>query len=136
VAEPLAVDANCLVSALLGGRAREIIYSEQFDLYAPQTTLFEVAKHLPWLASRLQASEIEVFQKFQLLPIVACQPETYEPQVKQATELIGARDPLDIPLLALALARRYAIWSDDRDFEGIPEIQLFKTSELLARIQA
>jgi predicted nucleic acid-binding protein len=40
---------------------------------------------------------------------------------------------LDIPLLALALERNYPVWSDDRDFEGIKEIQLVKTSDLLAR---
>jgi predicted nucleic acid-binding protein len=113
-----------------------VIYSGKFDLYSPQATLFEVAKHLPWLANRLHVSELAVFQTFQLLPIVACQPETYDLEVKQATELVGKRDPLDVPLLALALARRYMVWSDDRDFEGIAEIQLFKTSELLARIQS
>ena len=134
MAEPLAVDANSLLSALLGGRAREIVFSLQFILYSPQATLFEVAKHLPWLAVKLRRPEIEVFQEFQLLPVIACQPVDYDHQQKRAADLIGARDPLDIPLLALALARNYPIWSDDRDFEGIAEIQLFKTAGLVAQL--
>lgn len=134
MAEPLAVDANCLLSALLGGRAREIVFSSQFILYSPQATLFEVAKHLPWLAAKLRRSEIEVFQEFQLLPVIACQPAEYDHQQKRAADLIAAHDPLDIPLLALALARDYPIWSDDRDFEGIEEITLFKTADLLTRL--
>jgi len=133
VAEPLAVDANCLLSAMLGGRAREILFSLQFILYSPQAVLFEVPNHLPWLASKLRWPELQLFREFQLLPIIACQPIAYDHQVQRATELIGQRDSLDIPLLALALARRYAIWSEDRDFEGIAEIQLFKTADLLAR---
>lgn len=133
MADPLAVDANCLLSAMLGGRAREIIFSPRFNLYSPQATLFEVQKHLPWLARKLLKPEIELFQEFQLLSIVACQPATYDHQVQRATELIGQRDALDIPLLALALARRYPVWSDDRDFERIADIQLFKTADLLQR---
>ncbi len=136
MADPLAIDANCLLSAMLGGRAREIIFSQQFDFYSPQVTLFEVSKHISWLASRLGKPELELFREFQLFPIIACQPATYEPQLLHATELIGQRDVLDVPLLALALARRYPIWSEDRDFEGIAEIQLLKTPQLLAIIQA
>ena len=134
MADPLAVDANCLLSAMLGGRAQEIIFSLQFVLYSPQATLFEVPKHIPWLASKLRKPQIELFQEFQLLPIVACQPAAYEHEVEQATRLIGQRDALDIPLLALALSRRYPVWSEDRDFEGIEQIRLFKTADLLSRL--
>lgn len=134
MAESLAVDANCLLSALLGGRSREVVFSQEFILYSPQTTLFEVAKHLPWLAGKLRRPEIDVFQEFQLFPVIACQPNDYDHCVDQASNLIGQRDPLDIPLLALALARGYPIWSDDRDFEKILEITLFKTADLLQRL--
>jgi predicted nucleic acid-binding protein len=118
---------------MLGGRARDVIFSDQFQLYSPQATLFEIPKHIPWLANRLGRPELKLFEEFQLLPVNACQPVAYENQVQRATELIGQRDPLDIPLLALALERNYPVWSDDRDFEGIKEIQLVKTSDLLAR---
>jgi predicted nucleic acid-binding protein len=121
---------------MLGGRARDIIFSEQFEFYSPQATLFEVTKHISWLAGRVHKLEITLYEEFQLLPIVACQPATYDHQLELATTLIGHRDACDVPLLALALARRYAVWSDDRDFEGIKEVQLRKTSELLARIQS
>jgi hypothetical protein len=78
VAEPLAVDAAPLISAMLGGRAREIIFSGQFELYSPQATLFEVPKHIGWLARQIGKPELKLFEEFQLLPIVACQPEAYE----------------------------------------------------------
>lgn len=134
MAEPLAVDATPLISAILGSRAREIIYSERFEFHSPQPTLFEVPKHIRWLASELEKSELTLYEGFQLFPITACQPADYDHEMDRATELIGHRDPLDIPLLALALARDYPIWSDDRDFEGIAEIRLLKTADLLLQL--
>lgn len=121
---------------MLGGRARDIIFSEQFEFYSPQATLFEVPKHIPWLAGALRRPELKLFEEFQLFPIVASQPASYEHQIQRATKLIGLRDPLDIPLLALALAGNFPIWSDDRDFEDIAEIRLFKTVDLVSRFPA
>ena len=94
---------------MLGGRAREIVYAGRFELYSPQATLFEVPKHIPWLASKLRKPELTLFEEFQLIPILACQPATYQSQLQPAMELIGRRDPLDVPLLALALANGYPI---------------------------
>jgi len=136
VSEPLLVDANPLVSALLGGRADQIIASGLFKLYSTQYTLFEVAKHLPRLAQQIECPELELFEAFEHLPVEACQPSVYADQMDRATAIIGGRDERDIPLLALTLTYRYPLWSDDRDFEGIAEIQLFKTSRLLTRIRA
>ena len=48
--------------------------------------------------------------------------------------LIGARDERDVPLLALTLTYGYPLWSDDRDFEGIEQIQLIKTADLVSRL--
>ncbi len=119
---------------MLGGRAREIIFSTKFERFSPQVTLFEVSRHISWLASRLGKPELELYDEFQLLPVFACQPSSYEHQLDLATQLVGQRDPLDIPLLALVLARGYPLWSDDRDFEGIPEIKLCTTGELLSEL--
>lgn len=134
--EPLVVDAAPLISALLGGRADQIIATGRFSLHSTQYTLFEVAKHLPRVAGIVGLSEIELFEAFEHLPVEPCQPSVYDDQIDRAATIIGGRDERDIPLLALALTYRYPIWSDDRDFEGIAEIQLLTTSELLARIQA
>ena len=39
--DALVVDANPMLSVLLGGRAREILFERRFALSSPQTTLFE-----------------------------------------------------------------------------------------------
>ena len=136
MSEPLIVDANPLMSALLGGRADQIIASGRYQLYSTQYTLFEVARHLPRLSELLECSELQLFEAFERLPVDACQPSAYAEQENRARALIAARDERDVPLLALALAYQYPLWSDDRDFEGIGEIQLFKTGDLLSRLAA
>ena len=134
MAESLIVDANPLLSALLGGRAREIVFSEKFALYSTQHTLFEVEKYLPLLARRLGCTELALLREFQLLPIIACQPIVYERRIAEAVRLIGRRDPKDVPILALTLELGYSIWTEDHDFDNLPGVIVRKTAGLLARL--
>jgi predicted nucleic acid-binding protein len=134
VAEQLVVDANPVLAALLGGRAREIFFSRLFQFCSPQAALFEVAKYIPAVAKHAELPEIHFYREFQLLPIEACQPSVYEQFQDDAEALIGHRDPRDVPVLSLAMARRLPIWSNDKDFEGLAGVQVFKTSELISRL--
>jgi hypothetical protein len=59
LAEPLVIDANPIISALLGGTAREVLFSHKFLFFSTQHTLFEVEKYLPNLAKRLDRPEEE-----------------------------------------------------------------------------
>jgi predicted nucleic acid-binding protein len=132
--EPVIVDANPIISALLGGSARQVLFAANFKFYSTQFTLFEVAKYLPRLAQRLDRRELDLFREFELLPITACQPVQYETQLGNATELIGSRDGKDVPILALALELGHPLWTEDADFDGIAGITLRRTAEMLARL--
>ena len=136
VPEPLVVDANPLLAGLLGGRARDIIFSGLFQLYSTQHTLFEVERYISIVASRLHLSELDVFREFQLLPVFACQPVEYEAHEHRAASMIGKRDPLDVPILAFVLARQFPLWTNDKDFGGLPGIQVYSTADLVQRIES
>ena len=84
MSQPLIVDANPLMSALLGGVADRIIATGRFKLYSTQHTLFEVAKHLPRLAELLECPELQLFEVFERLPVEACQPSDYADQEARA----------------------------------------------------
>ena len=131
MSESLIVDANPLLSALLGGVARDVVFSGRFTLYSTQHTLFEVEKYLPLLAQRLGRTEMDLFREFQLLPIIACQPLVYDLRLREANRLIGHRDPKDVQILALTLQLGYPIWTEDRDFDHLPGVVVRKTAELL-----
>lgn len=132
--ETLVVDANPLLSALLGGQAREVLFSGKFTCLSSQHTLFEVEKYLPVVAKRIGRAELDLWREFQLLPIIAVQPREYDSELKRATELIGQRDPKDVHVLALALRLGLPIWTEDRDFEGLPHVSVHNTSDLLTLI--
>jgi predicted nucleic acid-binding protein len=136
LAEPLVIDSNVILSAILGGAAREIIFSGRFSLFAPQRTLFEVAKHLPHVAKKLDSPEQDLFRAYELLPITACQPSQYEAQAGKARLLIGGRDPNDVDVVALGLRLRCPIWTEDRDFQGLAEVQVARTRDLVAMLKA
>jgi predicted nucleic acid-binding protein len=131
--ESLVVDANPILSALLGGTAREVLFSGRFAFFSTQHTLFEVAKYLSTLARRLELPESDLFRAYQLLPIIACQPDQYNVSLAEAERWIGGRDPKDVPILALAISLHCPLWTDDRDFDGIPVVTIVKTADLLAR---
>ena len=123
------------MAALLGGRAREVIFSGRFLFFGTQHTLFEVQKYLPELAKKLNLHEIDLFRQFELLPIIACQPASYEHQLGRAKQMIEKRDPKDVDVLALALATDFPLWTEDRDFNAISAITVRRTSALLDAIR-
>jgi predicted nucleic acid-binding protein len=136
VTDAIVADANPLLSALLGGRARDVLFSRKLVFYSPQHTLFEVEKYLPDVARRIRQTEMALFREFQLLPVTAVQPRQYDSQLERATQLIGERDPKDVHVLALALELKLPIWSEDRDFENLPDVSVHKTADMFAIISA
>jgi predicted nucleic acid-binding protein len=133
VAEPLVVDANPMISALLGGAAREVIFSGNFTLYSPQHTLFEVEKFIPLMAKKLGRPELDLLREFELLPIIACQRGDYDSRLAEADALISQRDPKDVQILALTLKLGCPLWTEDRDFDGIEAIKVRRTADLMRR---
>jgi predicted nucleic acid-binding protein len=43
----LVVDANIFISALIGGKAAELLFNPNFDLLTTERTTWEVKKYLP-----------------------------------------------------------------------------------------
>ena len=140
----LITNANPILSALIFGRAREILFSPLFEFITTEFTTWEVKKYIPSFARKLQHRleragtivsivkvEWQLFLELDGLPIETVHPRFYEDKLADAEKLIGHRDPKDIDLLALALKTGNPIWSDDKDFEGIAQITLLKTKQLL-----
>jgi len=130
------VDANPLLSAMLGGKARDVLFRTGMSFFASQHTLFEVEKYLPYVAKRLGCGESDLLRAFQLLPVIDVQPREYDAHLEQAAQLIAARDPKDVHVLALALRLVLPIWTEDKDFQGLPGITVLSTTDLLKQIKA
>lgn len=130
----LAVDANALLSALLGGAARRVLEDPRVDLHVPGSVLEEVEEYLPGLAAR-KGVDAELAQvTLAGLPLHRVERADYESKIKAAVMRIGKRDPDDVELLALALALKMPVWSNDDDFEGVG-IEWYATAEVLKKLE-
>jgi predicted nucleic acid-binding protein len=131
----LVVDANIFISALIGGKAAELLFNPNFDLLTTERTTWEVKKYLPQLAEYTENTTAHLLYLFELIPVRACQSEEYETSLSTAQLLIGDRDPFDVDILALSLETRAPLWSNDSDFEKIDEITLFKTEDIMELVR-
>ena len=64
------------------------------------------------------------------LPVRVVDPAEYKDQVAEAGRRIGARDPDDVDVLALALQLKLPVWTNDDDLEDA-DVEWHTTAELL-----
>jgi len=127
----LVADANVLLSALIGGRARlAILHPEVSELLTTEATLDEVREYVLDLAHRRRLPTDVVLASLAALPVQVVERAVYQPSMAEAERRIGWRDPDDVELLALALQSGGRLWSNDRDFNetGVPR---YTTAQLL-----
>ena len=129
------VDANIFISALIGGKAAELLFNPNFDLSTTERTTWEVKKYIPQLAEYTEDTTAHLLYLFELIPVRACQSKEYESSLSTAQLLIGDRDPFDVDILALTLETGVPLWSNDTDFEKIDEITLFKTEDVMELVR-
>lgn len=119
----IVLDANILIRAVLGRRVRDLVerYGEGAAFFAPDVVFDEAARHLPTIAGRRgqdAAGVLDVLEELRtVIHVVAS--EVIAPMEQTAMVRIGARDPMDWPVVAAALVLDCPIWTEDRDFFGV-----------------
>lgn len=130
--EKVVVDANPILSALLGGKAKRLFFESGITEFAvADAVIEEVRRYIPKMAEKLGVSQEFLFYALDLLPLTICPPKRYRRSLKKATIQIAHRDPDDVEILALALELNRPLWTNDKDFEET-SVQVLTTAELLA----
>lgn len=130
----LAADANVLLSAVLGGRARLILESPQVEeILTVEQIIAEVEEYAVLLARKKGLAEDLVLLAVGTLPVTIAEQTTYKAAISEAAKRIGKRDPDDVELLALAMALNVPVWSNDKDFKGTG-VEWLTTEALLKRL--
>lgn len=130
--EKLVVDANPIISALLGGNAKRLFFESDITEFAvADTAIEEVQRYLPQMAEKLGVSLDFLAYALDLLPLTICSPKIYRGSLKTARIQIAHRDQGDVEILALALALKRPLWTNDKDFDAT-SVQTLSTAELLA----
>ncbi|OQX00853.1 hypothetical protein BWK69_00635 [Candidatus Parcubacteria bacterium A4] len=123
----IAIDANVILSALLGGKPSVILFDSRFQFITTEFTISEVEKYLPKLAKKLEVSQEELSIILFQLPFEIYGEDFYENKKIEARRMIGEIDKKDIDILALALKFETYLWSQDKDFEKAGYSKLVKT---------
>lgn len=119
---PLVLDANILVRAALGPRARGIVerYAAHAGFFIPAACVNEAREHLPaivrkrgWDAAPVMAALDAVQGMLQVVDATL-----YANAMDDALGRLGSRDADDAHVLALAPTLGCPIWTEDRDFFG------------------
>ena len=130
----LVADANVLLAAVLGGRAKAVLqHPEIEELLAAEATFAEVEEYAVILASKRQLSLDTLLLAVATLPVTFVEGAVYASALPRARKLIAERDPDDVDVLALVLHTGLPLWSNDNDFEETG-IEWYTTAELLKRL--
>ena len=130
----LVADANVLLAAVLGGRARDVLQHPDIEeLLTAEVTLAEVQEYAPILARKRRLSLDVLLLAIAALAVTVVEQAVYVSALPRARRLMTARDPDDIDVLALALHTQLPLWSNDNDFEATG-IEWYTTAELLRKL--
>ena len=130
----LAADANVLLSAVIGGRAKLILSHPAIEEVVTTASVFaELEEYAAILGQKKKISPETLMLAVASLPISIVAKEVYAGLLSKARMRIGKRDPHDVELLALALHFKVPLWTNDNDFEGCG-VEWFTTAELLKRL--
>jgi len=123
----IVVDANIIMSALLGGKPSAILFDHKFQFVTTEFTIGEVEKYFPRLEKKIGVSQKAIKSALEKLPLRVYGAGFYEDQAKEAETMIGDIDEKDVDVLALALRLKTYVWSQDKDFERCGYEKLLKT---------
>lgn len=117
------------------GQAAARVLDHPVEVVTTQNVLAEVEEYLPILADRFKVDLEKAEKGFRLLKLrIAVQPRAvYEAHLEEAERRIAHIDPDDVELLALTLALKIPLWTNDKDFDQAG-IEGYTTARLLAKL--
>lgn len=129
------IDTNILISALIKeATTREILLLPYLDFLLPEFAFEEITRHKGKICrfSGLTEYEVDLLLNMLLERIDIISEQKIKPYLSEARTIIGEIDETDIPFVAAALATNNdGIWSNDKDFDKIKKIKVWKTKEII-----
>ena len=130
----LVANANVLLSALIGGRAKLVLkHPAVEEILTTEATFAEVQEYGVELARKRRLSLDSMLLAIAALPVTIVERNLFAIKVAEARRRIGRRDPEDVEILALALQVRLPLWSNDSDFADAG-VEWYTTAELLQEL--
>lgn len=131
----LVVDTNILIAALLRDSVtRSLVLQPDEELLLPEHALEELERHRPEIVRRSGLSEAAVGAVLALLldRLQVVPRAEYAEFLPEARTLVAGIDPDDAPFVALALAKKCGLWTNDRRLRGQERVPIVLTKDLAA----
>ncbi len=133
----LVIDASIVFTAIIGkGVTKELIFSDNLDLYVPDFFFEEIKKHENRIKelSKLSSEEFNDLVNKIKSKITPISRKEFDMFLEKANRLIDDKD--DTEYIALALKLKIPIWSNDPHFKKQQEIKIFTTTELVDHLKS
>ncbi len=127
----IVVDANPIISALIGGISGELLFEKTFRFATTAFTLGEVREFIPYISKKSGIKVEEIQRALSILPLKVYEREDYEGKIGDAERIIKHIDEKDVDILALSLKLNAPLWTNDRHFNGVKEVVVVKTKDLI-----
>lgn len=127
----IVVDANPIISSLIGGVSRDVFFRKTFKFATCEFALNEVKKFLPHISEKSGVEMVEIEKALSLLPLKVYKREDYDDKRKEAEGLIKRIDEKDVDILALSLKLGAPLWTNDRHFTRVEEVTIIRTKDLI-----
>ncbi len=132
----LVIDANIIFAALIkGGLTAELIISNGLQLFAPEFLLEEFSKYQNQILEKTHRSKENFGNFVRILKeyITFIPQKNITPFLEKANAF--SPDPKDSVYLALALALKSAVWSNDKKLKKEQNhIKVLSTEDLIKKI--
>jgi len=132
----LVIDANIIFAALIkGGLTAELIISNELQLFAPEFLLEEFSKYQNQILEKTHRSKENFGNFVRILKeyITFIPQKNITPFLEKANAF--SPDPKDSVYLALALALKSAVWSNDKKLKKEQNhIKVLSTEDLIKKI--
>lgn len=142
---PIVIDTNTALSALIGGTTRKLIIELDRELRYPEPSYTEIRRNRGVIQERagLSATEIDalidtIFKHITLVPeqdVLLNYEQAYNATTPIADadnqKSFGNRDEDDVVFLASALAVDGSVWSDDGVFKHQNHVPWFDTGDVI-----
>ncbi len=129
----LVIDANIIFAALIKeGLTAELIINDELQLFAPEFLLEEISKYQDQIFEKTHRSkeEFEIFVQILNEYITFIPQKNIKPFLEKAN--LFSPDPKDSVYLALALALKSAVWSNDKKLkEEQVQVKVLSTEDLI-----
>lgn len=127
----LVVDANILFASLVkDGKTAELLFRDNFHLYAPEYLFEEFSKHEQLILSKTKRNPQDFKRFIEVISrrIELVSEEEIAPFLLQAKQI--SPDEGDVPYFALALSLNCGIWSNDFRLQSQARVKIWTTREL------